>query len=424
MFVGTAAVTSNPLMADTYAKIANTARTGDNVSPADPAPRPITNPTRQPLTFKPADTVSATPPPALPRATPVPDLAATLPPILTDTLPGTTITQAAVPTDTATLASPTEQAPIIARKPAERAKRLVAEARERFAASKAALKYRPSDPSSYQRVQKSSKMGIGVYSKGGGHIIDTMIKMKPSVILLMDPDPEFARAVRYWFPDAFIVGRRYVREQPLDNPYLRGQQFADYVARMAVPLEGVVDAWMSYNEAVASTSPVTDLKNYNRFQVAFARRLQDEYGIAAVASNDSVGSIQIEDYPRYFADAIQESAYFGIHAYAPPHAVSFKTESRWYALRYREIHKALEDAGIDHGPIILTETGLWAGWLGHVSEEAMARELMWLSDEMEKDNYVIGQAIYGIFDTGREWQNFDLAGSTIPEKLGRYVPRH
>jgi hypothetical protein len=265
-------------------------------------------------------------------------------------------------------------------------------------------------------------MGVGIYARGGGHLIDMLFQAKPTVILLMDPDLDFARAVRRWFPKSFIVGRRYVEAQPLDNPEVRGQQFADYVAELAVPLKGVVNAWVSYNEPVADSSSVEDLMNYNRFQVAFARRLQDVHGIEAVAGNDGVGAIQIEYYPRYFAEAIQESAYFGIHAYAPPWEKSLSQEAEWYVLRYRAIHQALVNTGIDHGPIILTETGLWLGWQGQIAPEEMAREFMWLADETEKDDYVIGQAIYGIFGNSEEWATFDLAGSSILDIIGGYWP--
>ena len=54
---------------------------------------------------------------------------------------------------------------------------------------------------------------------------------------------------------------------------------------------------------------------YNRFQVAFAHRLQDVYGVAVVAGIDGSGAVEPEDYPRYFADAIRASRYFAVHAW-------------------------------------------------------------------------------------------------------------
>jgi len=270
-------------------------------------------------------------------------------------------------------------------------------------------------------IEKVTKMGVGVYTSGGGHIVEALMRAKPTVILLMEPDPALAREIRKWFPKAFIVGRRHLLDQSLDNPEVRGEQVADYVAQLALPLRGVVDAWMSYNEVVGS-GDYEAYRAYNRFQVAFARRLQGAYGIPAIAANDGVGVVAPEDYARLFAEAIQESQYFGIHAYAPKGAPSMREQAEWYALRYRKIHEALVRAGVRHGPIILTETGLWDGWRGYTSEEAMAQDFEWLSDEMEQDPYVIGQAIFALYADGR-WKDFEIAGTSILDRIGDYTPR-
>lgn len=282
-----------------------------------------------------------------------------------------------------------------------------------------------------QPITKVTKIGVGVYSRGGGHLIDMLFQAKPTVILLMDPDINFAKEVRRWFPKAFIMGRHFVSNQEqryLDNPSAQGQAFADRVAKLAVPLKGTVDAWMSYNEAVTLSSGVDAMNAYNTFQVAFARRLQGTHGIAAVAGNDGVGAMRPEDYVTYFADAIRESRYFGIHAYASRYSASLMDDpegSEWYVLRYRKIHQALVAAGIrqhDDKYIILTETGLWLGWKGVTSQEAMAQNIVWLADETERDTYVIGQAVFGIFADGDDWKAYEIAGTIILDRMGDYWP--
>ena len=248
-----------------------------------------------------------------------------------------------------------------------------------------------------------------------------LFRTKPTIILLMDPDPALAIEIRRWFPKSFIVGRRYFPQQPLDNPELRGEQAADYVAALAVPLKGVVNAWMSYNEPVG-TGDYEAYELYNTFQVAFARKLQGTYGIDAVASNDAIGVVSPDDYPKYFAQAIQESKYFGIHAYPPQKAGSMKEEADWYVLRYRRIYQALENAGIEHGPFIITESGLWAGFPGYTTEQRFADDLIWFTNELEKDPYVLGHAIYGIFATGHA-DNTDISRyPALMDRIGEYMP--
>jgi hypothetical protein len=64
---------------------------------------------------------------------------------------------------------------------------------------------------------------------------------------------------------------------------------------------------MSYNERVRDNDHDAFV-SYNRFQVAFARRLQGTYGIDAVAANDAPRAVDAEDYVHYFAEAIRRVA--------------------------------------------------------------------------------------------------------------------
>ena len=163
-------------------------------------------------------------------------------------------------------------------------------------------------------IVKESKLGIGVYASGG-HIMNALQVAEPGAILIQEPKVEFAQELRRNFPAAFIVGKRFRTDgQPLDNPRARGIAYADFVAELAVPLKGVVDAWQSYNEPIPGGNPAL-YAAYNEFQVAFAERLQRHCGISAVAGNDPPGAFQPEDYPTYFADAIRASDYLGLHVY-------------------------------------------------------------------------------------------------------------
>lgn len=274
-------------------------------------------------------------------------------------------------------------------------------------------------------VTKVSKMGIGVYVlHAGDDVIDALYSAQVSIILMQDPDIGFARQVRALFPKAFIIGRIFFAQQPLDNPEQRGVAAADKVAEMAVPFKGLIDAWVSYNEPV-SHNDYASYEAYNKFQVAFAKRLQDHYGIPAVAGNDAPGAIEPQDYAKYFGEAIRTSRYFGIHAYAGPDANTFNTpDAIYYALRYRLIHDELEKAGIKNVEMVITEAGLGHGWLGKtkISEEKMAEEFMWLADRLEEDSYMKGMAIYGIF-RGGDWFDFNIKDTRIPDLLGQYQPR-
>lgn len=246
----------------------------------------------------------------------------------------------------------------------------------------------------------------------------------------MDPTIDFARAVRAQFPKAFIVGRRFVANQPLNDPANQGRAFADYVAQLAVPLKGIVNAWMSYNEVSSYTSPTqNNYAAWNTFQVAFAEELHGHYGIAAVAGNDGTQAVTPEDYVRYFRGAITASQYFGMHEYTPPGDDSMQNGPGQAAmLYYRQVYAALVEAGIHPPPFVLTETGLYQGWRGHVSDEQMLNDLVWLTRQLNATPYVIGQAVYGLFPPGDgQWQAFNVGSTILEQEVGYYnscMPSH
>lgn len=272
-------------------------------------------------------------------------------------------------------------------------------------------------------ITKVTKMGVGVYGLHAGDAeLGDLLNVQPTLIVLQDPDIEFAKKVRYYFPKALIIGRTFLDSQPLDNPEQRGVELADRIAEMAVPRKGLVDAWMSYNEPI-SHGDLAAYEAYNAFQVAFARRLQDHYGIPAVAGNDAPGAIEPADYVRYFGEAIRVSRYFGVHAYSKPDVTTLRTpDAIYYALRYRLIHDELEAAGIKDVQMVITEAGLANGWRYKTTPEAMAADFFWMADELEKDPYVIGMAVYGIF-ARPGWQDFNIKYTRLPDLLGEYQPR-
>jgi hypothetical protein len=267
-----------------------------------------------------------------------------------------------------------------------------------------------------------NKWGVGVY-RTSNKVLDTIRETQPGVVLLMDPDEGWARKVRDAAPNAFIVGRRFRREddQPLDSPVARGEDMADWVAEIAVPLKGVVDAWMSYNEVVGHNA-FEEYRRYDQFQLAFARRLQDVHGIAAVANNDGSGAVEPEDYPKYFAESIRASQYFGLHAYSPPATDRMPIEADWNALRYRKIHAELEKAGIRGKQMVITESGLGDGFRpGVATDDEMSEDFVWFTRELQKDPYVIGHAAFGLFDSTGAWDRFELTGTLVPGMVRRML---
>jgi hypothetical protein len=274
-------------------------------------------------------------------------------------------------------------------------------------------------PTPTRGPQRLTKLGLGVYASGGG-MLPILDQTRPGIILLMDPTVDFAREVHQRFPKSFIVGRIFSAPQPLDNPAQRGSDFADQVATTAVPLKGVINAWMSYNEVV-SHEDTQGLINYNTFQVAFANRLQGNYGIDAVAANDGPRALTPDDYVQYYGPAIRASRYFGLHIYPNSDIHSLRDPAAAdQVFAYRKIHDALDAAGISSGPFIVTELGLYNGWRGVESDTDMGNDFTWVADQMNADPYVLGALVFGVFRSDDRWAKFEIQGSAIPGILGDY----
>ena len=282
-------------------------------------------------------------------------------------------------------------------------------------------------------VITNDKLGVGVYFSSLP--MNVLVTLRPAMLLIQDPDIRSAPGLRTVFPKALIVGRHFVPDGDFslahcndsnENHLAKGIEFADSLARTAVPLKNIVDAWVSDNELTDHSRP-QEFACRADFQMGFITTLQNKYGIDAIAGNDASGALEPSDYPKYFAKPISTAKYFGVHAYGKPESRRLNNgqESIFYALRYRMIQAELAKAGValPQKGFLLTETGVYEGWRGMVPDEAMAQDFIWLEQETAKDSYVKGQFIFGIGPQKRFGQ-YEILGTTLLEILGRYNAEH
>ena len=290
-------------------------------------------------------------------------------------------------------------------------------------------------------IVTNDKLGVGVYTPGLP--VPALRTLRPAMLLMEDPDPRAVSDLRAIFPKALIVGRHYVPDgdrslancsDPNEDHTAKGIAFADNLARTAVPLRQIVDAWVSDNEQTSHDRP-QDYPCHAAFQVGFIETMQDKYHIAAVAGNDAAGAIEPSDYPKYFAKPISMATYFGIHAYGKPESRRLNNgpESQYYALRYRTIHdelvqarvplpKGLSDRG--GGGFLLTETGVYEGYRGMVDDTNMANDFIWLEQQTEQDRYVTGQFVFGIGTQGTRFGPYEIMGTSVIDVLGQFNAQH
>lgn len=179
-----------------------------------------------------------------------------------------------------------------------------------------------------------------------------------------------------------------------------------------------IDAWECINEPVAHT--VEKMQQLAEFQCVWAEAVRKE-GISAIVGNFPVGNPLVTsageiNLMKHFRPAMEVGDYFAYHGYGCPKTLS---ESKWLALRYRELFL---DAGMTM-PVLLTECGVDCGSTGHGYKERWTDaeymvQLEELDQALQADPLVKHATIfcYGHWN----WPTFDLTRN-VAAQLGEYI---
>ncbi len=275
---------------------------------------------------------------------------------------------------------------------------------------------------------------------------EALRQVKPPVILIHAQDRGLLRDIRRELsPDSFIVGRLYKTPQQqqawLDSgePERYGREFAeeiiyyDFQLAKEVGENGrlLIDAWMSLNEAIRGPASFPDdevddefrrrAEAYDRFQVAFKERLEQE-GLVAVAFNFAAGNFtKPEHYLDWFPRTLEAYTYLGFHEYGWP-SLKPGPDVATAALYYRTCMEGIRQQYGDKFKVIMTEAGLTMayghpenpdeGWLNTrepLTEDQYWQSLLWYNNEMLKDPYVMGACLFEVGHTSK-WQTFRHLG--------------
>ncbi len=211
----------------------------------------------------------------------------------------------------------------------------------------------------------------------------------------------------------FLLGRLYVKDQPLDNPADRALELWEKI-RLKVPDRAErerFDAWEGYNETGASDSE--QIKKLARFDVEFARILHRE-GLKSAAGGFSHSNPHLDiwkDYWEVWQEAGFPPDFLHLHEYSWP---TMRTEEGKRCLYYRELYKRLPE-GLRR-PLIISECGLDSmaagedehkGWLDKGDDKGYMEQLEWYDSKLQEDDYVIGATIFTYGATER-WKSFDV----------------
>ncbi len=217
-----------------------------------------------------------------------------------------------------------------------------------------------------------------------------------------------------------------------------------------------IQYWEGHNEPVWNTPE--EMAWYAQLEIE-RMRLMAELGLKCVIGNFATGSPDLSLWPAFLPALRAAKAYqaiLGLHEYSCPwmwwmtgryqiNPDEDQGDEGWTTLRYRKIYRQfLIPSGLGNVPLVITECGIdplvapqppgadsgtWkllgSFWARHDNEPDKAdyyfRQLVWYDRELQKDDYVVGATIFTWGSFGPPWQDFDVAGTAVADKLVAYA---
>ena len=309
------------------------------------------------------------------------------------------------------------------------------------------------DPLTLDSPEGVSKLGIHVTRNHSPQVMEFVRSSAPAVVVAVG-DLGWLAEVKETSPETVTVGRFEQVDQTIEgDPIARAREFvrshaAHYAANPSV------DYWLGWNEPVIDE--VWQMHWYATFEAERARAMA-ELGLRVAIGNFSAGTPEADEFAAFLpavAVAKELGGIMAVHEYSAPTLFDgvgagipgFKASEDCGALtlRYRfwydhylrkndlVIPLVIAEAGIDGGVLRSQDEGLM-GWRdfyrpvpGSAARSIIAPaptdyldQLSWYDDELRRDPYVLGFAIFNVGDTSGKWKSFDV--TDILPHLGEVV---
>ena len=296
----------------------------------------------------------------------------------------------------------------------------------------------------------SSKVGIHVTRNSSPTIMEFVRETQPAVVAAVG-DLGWLSEVKELSPSTVTIGRVIEGDQSFDgDPVERARAFVESNHEAYVVNRGV-DYWLGWNE------PVIDELWQAEWYAAFeAERViaMNELGFATAIGNFSVGTPESDEFEAFLPALVvarDHGAILALHEYSAPTMFSGQgagipgieggADTGALTLRYRYWYEhflrahdlvvplVITEAGIDGGVLKLEDQSL-LGWRDFAEDagglpetiavdrrETYLEQLSWYDDQLRRDPYVIGFAIFNVGDEQGDWESFDVT-SLLPELSG------
>ncbi len=285
-----------------------------------------------------------------------------------------------------------------------------------------------------------SKLGLHVTGSTSPRIMEFIEAAKPAVIVVVG-DLGLLAEIKRVSPNTVTLGRLLQGDQSMTgDPREKAREFVLANAGQYLANPGA-DYWLGWNEP--DVSQPWQMAWYASFEEERAVAMA-ELGLKVAIGNFSTGTPEPERFLE-FLPAIKAAKQYGgilaLHEYSAPTMQSGlgaglpglegKEHYGALTLRYRYwydhylqandlvIPLVISEAGIDGG-VLRSQGVTLGGWRDFRSVERLGAgmqpltlddylaQLSWYDDELRRDPYVIGFAVFNVGDRQGEWASFDL----------------
>jgi len=265
---------------------------------------------------------------------------------------------------------------------------------------------------------------------------------RPAVILWLNlGDSRTVWRLKEVSPETLIIGRKFFRSQPLDNPEGRANDAVRAILGSTCAREGAIDTFQIYNEVGPHIT-----EDYRDFDVEAARLLHAE-GLKHVAGSWSTGTPEVlpinpdgtSDWTSHWMrPVLQVTDYIGTHSYCAPRMDDPRgldpahPGEGWFCARFVKARRILMEAqlGFALPPWVISECGIdsgatkWdagnqGGWRSFVSAAEYLKDLQWYDAILQLYPWMVGGAVYCYGTLDPYWDSYDIIGEMAELLTGR-----
>lgn len=301
-----------------------------------------------------------------------------------------------------------------------------------------------------------SKIGLHVTRNSSPAIMAYVEEALPAVVVAVG-DLGWLADVKDVSPDTITLARFDEGTQEMVGDPAEAAR--DFVAahRDQYLSHPAVDYWLGWNEPDIAT--VEDAEWYAAFEAARVDAMAD-LGLKAAIGNFSTGTPEADEFAAFLPAVAEAQAHDGIlalHEYSAPDmwdgfgsevpGMDGQSEFGALTLRYRFWYRYYLQPNDLVIPLVITETGIDGGVLSEANgqlggwrdftvepDEDLAAlyspitaaeyldQLSWYDDELRRDDYVLGCAVFNAGDDDGDWASFDVT-DLLPDLAARMADK-